>query len=337
MTQITKIKKVERKIFIYYLNFYNSIKKVITSFFKFLLNIGNQKVTIMFIPHSEKKVFNIKVNLFILFTVILISSVTLSLILGFGIMTKSTHDKWVEADKGKQFSEKRVKDYQEMINEIIENHSVFKTKLDVLLSQLNSSIIKNMQEGNMLSQGGPVNQVDSTNIDDFDMEKMDVKNLLSDYQYSIQAFAELNKMANNYNKLMTDLPFGSPVVGPYVYTSGFGIRIHPITKVLDMHTGVDLAWGAGTLIVATAPGIVEKVEWNPEGYGWFCTISHKLGFSTLYGHMRSQPVVSPGEKVRKGQLLGYMGRTGSATGVHTHYEIRLGDNLLDPWRFVVTY
>ena len=103
-----------------------------------------------------------------------------------------------------------------------------------------------------------------------------------------------------------------------------------------MHTGLDMAssLGYGTPILATAPGIVEKVDWDPTGYGWYCKLSHDLGFSTLYGHMASQPIVRPGDKVRKGQCIGYMGQTGAATGVHVHYEIRLGDNLLDPIKFV---
>ena len=93
-------------------------------------------------------------------------------------------------------------------------------------------------------------------------------------------------MVNNYNKLLKDLPFGSPVKGPYYITSSFGFRIHPIHKALDMHQGIDLTHKIGTLIVSTAPGIVEKVEWNPFGYGWYCKISHKLGYSTLYAHLR---------------------------------------------------
>jgi len=53
--------------------------------------------------------------------------------------------------------------------------------------------------------------------------------------------------------------------------------------------------------------------------------------------LRSQPVVSPGEKVRKGQVIGYMGSTGASTGTHVHYEVRLGNNLMDPWQFVSNY
>jgi len=66
-------------------------------------------------------------------------------------------------------------------------------------------------------------------------------------------------------------------------------------------------------------------------------IYHKLGFSTLYAHLRSQPIVSPGEKVKKGQIIGYMGSTGASTGTHVHYEVRLGNSLKDPWDFLNIY
>ena len=89
----------------------------------------------------------------------------------------------------------------------------------------------------------------------------------------------------------------------------------------------------GTPIVATAPGTVEKVQSSSYGYGNYVVIRHKLGFSTLYAHMRSY-VVTPGEQVKKNQIIGYMGSTGYSTGVHLHYEVRIANKPVDPWSYL---
>jgi murein DD-endopeptidase MepM/ murein hydrolase activator NlpD len=289
----------------------------------------------MLIPHSEKKVFNFRINFFALFMFIFVSlSAVVTVVLLIQI-SSSEILKMKSAQSTKEMYERRSNEYQDMISKILEKHSLFKSNLITLTSNLNSDVLRGMQEYD--GQGGALNPVDYAEKNDFEIEKAGINNLLNDYQYSIQALSEVNKMAKSYNKLLQELPFGSPVKGPCIITSGFGLRIHPIHKILDMHTGIDLAYQLGTPIVATAPGKVEKIDWDPFGYGWYVKISHKLGFTTLYAHMRSCPVVAPGDEVAKGTIIGYMGRTGSATGTHVHYEIRLGDNLLDPWKFVSIY
>lgn len=339
MNQINKVKKAEKSFLIFLFTFFSGIKRVFVSLKNVLSKIISQKITVMFIPHSEKKVFNFRINLFLVFLTPFIIAIIFLLISIFSINYVNNISKYDKATRLVQLNQKRSHDYERMINEIIENHSVFKTKLDLLLNQLDSTKIRAMKENDVYNQGvgGPVNKVDIGNMSQFEIDKLEADRIINDYQYSIQAFGELNTITNHYNKLLKDIPFGSPVKGPYAITSGFGLRIHPIYKILDMHQGLDMAGQPGTQIISTAPGVVEKVEWSPDSYGWYCKISHKVGFSTLYAHMRSRPIVNPGDKIKKGQLIGYMGSTGAATGNHLHYEVRLGNSLLDPLRFVITY
>ena len=336
MIHANNAKKTEKKILIFILTTFTSLKNLSLIIYNSFRNIINQKITVMFIPHSEKKVFNLRLNLFIVFLIPFITFIIILMISIFGINYFTKIWDYKQANLMVQTNEKKSREYQDMINKILESHSYFKNKMSLLLNQINSQELKSMLEENMNNSGGPMNKFDLSDKSEFDVEKFEVDNLLKDYQYSIMAFGEINKMAGTYNKLLKDMPFGAPLNCSYAITSAFGLRIHPIYKTLDMHTGLDLAssLGYGTPILATAPGIVEKVEWDPSGYGWYCKLSHELGFSTLYGHMCSQPIVRPGDKVRKGQCIGYMGQTGAATGVHVHYEIRLGDNLLDPIKFV---
>ncbi|HPO49495.1 MAG TPA: M23 family metallopeptidase [Spirochaetota bacterium] len=339
MNQTNNFKKFEKKVLIGILNFFALIKRGFLSFVRFFLRVGTQKVTVMFIPHSEKKVFNFRVNVFLLFLFFFLS---LGVLGAAGYLTFDNYNKsykFREANLKTQINEKKSREYEDMLSEIQSVHRLFKGKLNVLLSKINSPTIKVMQDAELYgkNQGGPLNRVETGDLSEFDIEKMDYNKLLVDYQYANLALSELNKKTEDYNKILKDLPFGSPVKGFYTVTCGFGLRIHPITKVLDNHTGIDLAYQPGTPIVSTAPGVVEKVEWNPGGYGWYLKIYHKLGFSTLYAHLRSQPIVSPGEKVKKGQIIGYMGSTGASTGTHVHYEVRLGNSLKDPWDFLNIY
>lgn len=129
--------------------------------------------------------------------------------------------------------------------------------------------------------------------------------------------------------------FVMPVSGARL-SSGFGMRFHPILGFSRMHQGVDLAAPYGTPIVAAEDGIVRFAGWHG-GHGNFVQIAHVGGMGTGYGHM-SAYVVRPGESVRAGQLIGYVGSTGLSTGPHCHFEIYQGGVPIDPARatFVTT-
>lgn len=113
-----------------------------------------------------------------------------------------------------------------------------------------------------------------------------------------------------------------PVDGCYVITSFFGPRIHPITGKAGNHTGTDVRASYGTPIKAARGGVVitSAYHWS---YGNYVVVSHGNNESTLYAHM-SKRAVSEGKIVSQGQVLGYVGSTGSSTGNHLHYEVRIG-------------
>lgn len=101
--------------------------------------------------------------------------------------------------------------------------------------------------------------------------------------------------------------------------SGFGYRYHPILKVKRMHTGIDIASPKGTPVYASGDGIVL----NPKGltgYGNVVIISHGFGYQSLYAHL-SKTAVRPGQKIKRGELVGYVGSTGLSVAPHLHYEI----------------
>lgn len=121
-----------------------------------------------------------------------------------------------------------------------------------------------------------------------------------------------------------------PLQGGGRLASRFGNRVHPIFKSRRMHTGVDFAAPAGTPIYASGDGVVEKAQWV-SGYGRYVMLKHVNGYETAYAHMsRIAEGMSPGVRVRQGQVIGYVGSTGYSTGNHLHFEIKINGRFVDP-------
>ena len=115
-----------------------------------------------------------------------------------------------------------------------------------------------------------------------------------------------------------------PLPGRVSLSSLFGGRISPIYGWWESHTGTDIPAYAGTEIHAAQDGVVTYVSANQWGsYGWHCMITHANGYVSLYAHQRVRPIVSVGQTVKKGQVIGYVGTTGDSTGNHLHFELRI--------------
>jgi len=115
-------------------------------------------------------------------------------------------------------------------------------------------------------------------------------------------------------------------------TSPFGPRTSPFTGIPAFHEGIDIAAQTGTPIIAPADGIVIKAEFSP-GYGNMVEISHGYGIKTIYGH-NSRLNVKAGQQVRRGDVISYVGDTGSSTGPHLHYEVRLNGLPVNPVKYL---
>ena len=117
------------------------------------------------------------------------------------------------------------------------------------------------------------------------------------------------------------------------FTSGYGTRTDPFRGGAARHQGIDLAAPAGTPIYATADGTVGEAGWNSGGYGNLVKLNHGRGIETRYAHL-SRVLVSAGQRVARGQLIGHMGSTGRSTGSHLHYEVRIDDRAVNPIPFM---
>lgn len=136
-----------------------------------------------------------------------------------------------------------------------------------------------------------------------------------------KSFIEIAEYATNKEERLAHTPAIQPINNKDLrrLSSGFGYRYHPILKIRKFHHGVDFSASTGTEIYATGDGVVEKAKYAT-GYGYHVVINHEYGYQTLYGHM-SKLNVRRGQKIKRGELIGFVGNTGLSSAPHLHYEV----------------
>lgn len=150
-----------------------------------------------------------------------------------------------------------------------------------------------------------------------------------------KSYDEILEMAKDKSKMLASIPAIQPIHNHELtrLASGYGMRIHPILKVRKLHTGLDYSAPRGTPIYATGDGTVVTVRTNFGGYGKEVEIDHGYGFVTKYAHMDSFNV-KKGQKVKRGECIGYVGTTGSSTAPHCHYEIIKDGVKINPVHYI---
>lgn len=146
---------------------------------------------------------------------------------------------------------------------------------------------------------------------------------------------EIFRMAGTKEQRMATMPAIMPIKkNQCKIVSGYGMRYHPILHYRRMHTGIDLTAAAGTPVYATGDGTVKLAGRgaNMGGYGVVVMINHGYGFQTLYAHLM-EVKVAQGQKVRRGDLIGLVGRSGLSSGYHLHYEVIQNGNKVNPVYF----
>jgi murein DD-endopeptidase MepM/ murein hydrolase activator NlpD len=146
-----------------------------------------------------------------------------------------------------------------------------------------------------------------------------------------KSFDEVYKMAINKTTFLASIPAIQPIKNQDLkrLSSYFGYRIDPFYKVTKFHEGVDFSAPVGTEIYATGDGIVKGIQEAKREYGNHIAIDHGFGFVTFYAHL-SKILVRNGQKITRGQVIGYVGNTGKSTSPHLHYEVRKNGRVIDP-------
>jgi murein DD-endopeptidase MepM/ murein hydrolase activator NlpD len=149
-----------------------------------------------------------------------------------------------------------------------------------------------------------------------------------------KSFDEVFEMAKKKEEMMASLPAIQPVSNKDLtrMASGYGNRMDPVYKTPKFHAGMDFTAPRGTPIYATGDGKVVQADAKNRGYGNHVRIDHGYGYLTLYAHM-SKFNCKVGQKVKRGDVIGYVGNTGKSVGPHCHYEVRKNGNPINPVNF----
>lgn len=304
-------------------------------------NKGHQRLTIMIIPHGEKRIFNFHISLFMVgfAFMILLTVFTVSLFEAVNSGSEETEkEKLSEIDSRNNNEILNFQQAREAILEVGEDVNENHQKILNLLQTGDEELIP-FEEVEALEELVRARVVSEESDDGFRYisEIFEFRTLYAQLRREMMALETLTRFINRRAEIRDNSPFAWPIFGGRL-TSGYGLRFDPFGKGnIERHTGLDFGAAYGSPIYAPADGKVIRAVWSNgrTGYGTHLVIRHKYGFHTLYGHC-SQLLVSMGENVQKGQKIALVGSTGRSTGPHLHYEVRLGSNQKpqDPRRYL---
>lgn len=289
-------------------------------------------MTIMLVPHSEKRILNIQISLFglvALFTVILGTAGFLTWFsVDYGdvvsrLAGKTTALKSTQAD---------LDSIRDSTTRLVKAARSFQAALDSTLSSIGikgQADAASRTDGDLAAFFSP-SEIGSGRL----REAAEIERVTGYLEQSVKPLNELGDTIAAQGSILSEIPNIWPIKGGIGHISMYyGQNENPIYGSWYIHKGIDLStFRSGDPILATADGKVVTVAYDIS-LGNYVVIEHKHGFLTRYAHM-SAFKVQKGAVVKQGQIIGYIGNTGLSTGPHVHYEVHLGTETIDPLRFL---
>lgn len=291
---------------------------------------GRERITLMFIPHSEKKIINFHISIFAIsfFTGFIILTVTVTSIL---IVNHTSTIK--EVSKLHRYgtnSKVQIQKYREEINTLNSIFQKFKPEITHLYS-----LTPGNTDSDPFAKGGiqnpePPAGLNAENSPPPIEETLNLEAMEADLKATKEIIGEIKKFLEYRKKIISNTPSLWPVNGYII--SRFGERNSPYSFMPEFHRGIDIEAFPGTEIKSTAPGIVNEIRWDPV-LGLSVSIKHKYGFITSYSHCQ-RVAVERDQKISKGEVIGYVGNTGKTTRYICFYQIKIGTEFVDPMPYL---
>jgi len=314
--------------------FFRSCISAVGSFVSAVFHGGRRKLTIMVVPHSQKRVVNFQTTMFSLVSFI---AIAVGIVASFFWFTRNSIDSTATITRLQQESREtrasldRLKDETGSLLKAAQNfQSAFSSTLSIIGLDSSATTVKSdIQNGDLTSFFNVKESAQGSMKEIAELQK-----LRGYLENSVQPIQEIGKLLDSQSALFSDIPSLWPIKGGIGHISmQFGQNKHPFTGQWYIHKGVDVStYRSGDPILATADGQVVTTDFDP-GFGNYIIIKHKHGFYTRYAHMQSYRV-KRGEYVQQGQVIGYIGNTGVSTGPHLHYEVHIGSDVVDPMKYL---
>ena len=323
----------------------NIVQKCINAFLAFIKAVGDlfktiwkaltRRYTVMFVPHSEKKVYNLHVSVLSICCFFLVFAVILGTFFWYGATYSSTQSSLAYRDDRLRDAQASLDQIRDEVNHLFREVRNFEPALAGTLSTLGADV-SSTSRTQLASAGDLTSFFDIRESPVGTLREVeDLRQLSSFLNSATMPIREIGTLLNSQGALLTEIPSVWPIRGGIGHISmPFGQNVIPFTGQYYIHRGIDIStFRAGDPILATADGQVVAVEWDHNGFGNNVIIRHRHGFYTRYAHMLSFRVQA-GQRVQQGQIIGYIGNTGLSTGPHLHYEVHIGSDVVDPFRYI---
>jgi len=291
-----------------------------------------RRYTVVFVPHSEKRVYNFHINVLSIICFLLVVGAVLGAFLWYGISYNSTRNLLASKDSSLREADASLNQLRDETAVLLREAKDFEAALSETLSALGQDPGAQRQQvyGGDLGSFFNIRETPEGQLREVD----DIRRLSSNLSSAVEPLKDIGSMLNSQSALLTEIPSIWPLKNGGGHISMyFGQNINPFSGQYYIHKGIDIStYRSGDPIVATADGQVVTIEYT-EDFGNYVIIRHKHGYYTRYAHMLSAKV-RLGQRVQQGEVIGYIGNTGLSTGPHLHYEIHIGSDVVDPYKYM---
>lgn len=292
---------------------------------------GRERLTIMVIPHTENKTINFVISykaitIFVGAMIILMFISAVNVLSHSGSMHELTELNLSNIDFQRQ-SEKM----SEEVNSLHSTVNYYYDRISSLYIKLGgdpSKVSKGM--GGASPRLSEFVEMNEAKMDDVSSETYRIKEDIHNLKLSREMSQEIIKMIKKRKSIIRHTPSIWPVKGYVLFP--YGTFISPITGKEEFNKGLDIAAFPGSEVSATASGLVYDIGYSPSS-GYFIKIAHKFGWKTIYSNLE-RIRVNKNDKVNKGDLIGYVGKTSQSSIHHVHYEVHVGTATLNPFAFL---
>jgi murein DD-endopeptidase MepM/ murein hydrolase activator NlpD len=283
--------------------------------------------TVLILPHARPRFRKLHLSRGFVLSIAILSGVLVLAGLALPhlilrMQTQSLRMDWLEYENQSLRREKEA--FETALGEVSERLEIFEVRADRLAKELNVSASPAAQPAVHVSEleagrGGGVAPFDD-----------EIRSLSLRTGQLDASLTRLDSAFQRRVQMLAATPSMMPVEGWFSHT--YGWRNDPFTGERDFHSGVDIVAPTGTRVVAPADGVVSRVG-TLSAYGKSIDLAHSQGYVTRYGHL-SAMLVKPGQRLKRGDVIGRVGSTGRSTGPHLHYEVYRNGRTVNPWKYL---